>query len=186
MRVGATTVRLTGIEAPERDQVCTRPGNKRWRCGEAASAALGRLINGRALTCEVKGADAGGLASGICREGAAEINQALVRGGHVFAETGLLARYGAAEAEAKTAKAGIWSGDNERPGPWRTKVWEEAKRRAPSGCPIKGQVAGTARTYVLPWGPDYERVRVNPTRGGRWFCTEAEAIAAGWKVAGRG
>ena len=42
-------------------------------------------------------------------------------------------------------------------------------------------VAGGARVYVLPWSPDYGRVRVSKSRGGRWFCSEQEAIAAGWE-----
>ena len=59
-------------------------------------------------------------------------------------------------------------------------------RRAPDGCPIKGQVTASSRTYVLPWSPDYERARVQSTRGERWFCSEQEAVAAGFKAAQRG
>jgi hypothetical protein len=90
------------------------------------------------------------------------------------------------EREARSAKAGLWSGDVERPAAYRDKLWAEAKRRAPDGCPIKGQVAGAQRTYVLPWSPDYERARVQKTRGERWFCSEQEALAAGFKAAQRG
>jgi hypothetical protein len=36
----------------------------------------------------------------------------------------------------------------------------------------------------MPGQVSYERIRVNPARGGRWFCSEDEAIAAGWTVAG--
>ena len=101
----------------------------------------------------------------------------------VFAEGGLFASYTSIEREARAAKTGIWAaGEPERPSEFRAKVWEEAKRRAPDGCPIKGQVAGSARTYVLPWSPDYERVRVQRARGERWFCSEPEAAAAGFKA----
>lgn len=185
VRIGQAVLRLADIEAPERDQVCTRPGNRRWRCGDSAANALARLANGRALKCELRGRDANGTALATCRDGETDINAQLVKGGLVFAEAGLLARYGALEGEARAAKAGLWGGDAMRPAEWRRKVWEEAKRRAPTGCPIKGQMAGGARTYVLPWSQDYERVRVNPQRGGRWFCSEEEAITAGWRVAGR-
>ena len=43
-----TTVRLAGIEVPERQQSCGT-GSRRYRCGAAAQAALGKLVNGRTL-----------------------------------------------------------------------------------------------------------------------------------------
>ena len=110
-----------------------------------------------------------------------------MRQGHAFAASGLFASYSGLEREARTAKAGMWAGgEAERPSEFRAKVWEEAKRRAPDGCPIKGLVTGRERVYVLPWSPDYERGRIQKARGERWFCSEQEALAAGWKPAVRG
>ena len=182
LRIGTDLVKLADIEAPERDQRCTRSGNRRWRCGEAAAAALGRLVGNRSISCEIRGS-ADGVALGLCRDGATDINAQLVRGGHVFAKEGLMSRYGSVENEAKAAKAGVWAGEAERPSAYRARFWEEAKRRAPEGCPIKATARGQARNYVLPWASDYDRVRVNTARGGRWFCSEQEAIAAGWTMA---
>lgn len=181
LRIGPTLVKLAGIEVPEREQRCRRPGNRRWRCAEAAHDALARLTRGRTVKCDIKGSDAAGRASGVCAAGASDIGAALVKGGHAFAEQGFLARYGREEAQAQTAKVGLWNGEAERPANYRARAWEEAKRSAPDGCPIKGQIAGRARVYVLPWSPDYDRVRVSKARGGRWFCSEQEAIAAGWE-----
>ncbi len=183
LRVGQTVVRLGDIEAPEKDQRCLRSG-KRWRCGEAAAAALAKLANGRTLKCDVRGAEAAGIALGICRDGTTEINGQLVKGGHVFARSGLMARYGTLEGEAKAAKAGLWSGEAERPSVYRARLWDEAKKKAPDGCPIKASAQGSSRAYVMPWAPDYERVRVNSARGGRWFCSEQDAVAAGWTARG--
>jgi hypothetical protein len=64
-------------------------------------------------------------------------------------------------------------------------MWEAAKKAAPSGCPIKGHVARGERIYVVPWAPSYARTRVRESRGGRWFCNENEAVAAGWKPTDR-
>ena len=90
------------------------------------------------------------------------------------------------EQEAKAAKAGLWvGGDAERPSEYRAKAWEEAKRRAPDGCPIKGLVRDGDRVYVVPGTADYERGRVQTSRGGRWFCSEREAVSAGFKAASR-
>jgi endonuclease YncB( thermonuclease family) len=185
LRVGGTTLRLSGIDTPEGEQRCGKAGRS-WRCGAAAEIALSRLVNGQRVSCSLSGGDDAGHALGRCTVGQKDVGAELVRQGHVFAEEGLLARYAAEEREARAGKAGMWSGDVERPAEYRAKLWEEAKRRAPEGCPIKGQVTGSARTYVLPWSPDYERARVQKARGERWFCSEQEAVAAGFRAAQRG
>jgi endonuclease YncB( thermonuclease family) len=185
LRVAGTTVRLAGIEAPERQQTCGA-GGRRYQCEAAAQAALGRLVNGRALSCTLSGTDPAGRPLATCmRGGTLDVNGELVRQGHAFAASGLFGSYSGLEREARTAKAGMWAGgEAERPAEFRAKVWEEAKRRAPDGCPIKGLVTGRERVYVLPWSPDYERGRIQKARGERWFCSEQEALAAGWKQRG--
>jgi endonuclease YncB( thermonuclease family) len=185
LKVGGTTLRLSGIEAPEREQRCGKDSNK-WRCAEAAQSALLRVVSGRSVRCTLTGTDKAGRPLGYCFIDGVDINAELVRQGHVFAESGLFARYGAQEREARDGKAGMWVGDTARPAAFRAKAWEEAKRRAPDGCPIKGQVTGQERVYVLPGAPDYERVRVQSSRGDRWFCSEQEAASAGFKAAQRG
>lgn len=186
LRVAGTEVKLGGIEAPESEQRCNRAGGRSWRCGAAAETALARLVNGRRVSCVLSGTDEVGRTLGQCSVGAKDVAAELVRQGHVFADGSLLARYASQEREARAAKAGLWSGEPERPAAYRAKLWEEAKRRAPEGCPIKGQVSGASRVYVLPWSPDYERARVQKARGERWFCSEQEAVAAGFKAAPRG
>jgi hypothetical protein len=183
--VGGTPLRLAGIEAHESEQRCGR-GSNRWRCRSVAETVLSRLVNSRTVACVLSGSDEAGRTLGRCTVGGTDVAAELVRQGYVFAESGLLARYAGEEREARAAKAGLWSGDVERPAEYRAKLWEEARRRAPDGCPIKGQVTASARIYVLPWSPDYERARVQAGRGERWFCSEQEAVAAGFKAAQRG
>lgn len=182
LKVGGTVVKLAGIEAPEEDQRCAGPGERRWRCAPAAREALARTLRSRSLTCRLAGEDEGGQRLATCVDGDTDIAAELVRSGHVFAVPGFFARYGTAEGEARAAKAGVWLGEAvERPSEFRAKRWAEAKRNAPEGCPIKGRVASGSRTYVLPWSSSYERVRVRQNRGERWFCSEQEARAAGWR-----
>ena len=186
VRVAGTTVRLAGIEAPELQQSCGAAA-RRTRCGAAAQAALGKLVNGRTLACAVSGADGAGRPLATCTRGGLDVNGELVRQGHAFAARGLFAGYAGLERQARDAKLGIWAaGDVERPAEFRAKIWDEAKRHAPDGCPIKGLVTGEGRVYVLPWSPDYDRGRIQKTRGERWFCSEREAEAAGFKPAVRG
>ena len=186
VRVAGTTVRLAGIEAPELQQSCGTSA-RRTRCGAAAHAALGKLVNGRTLACAVGGVDSARRPLATCTRSGLDINGELVRQGHAFAVSGLFAGYAGLERQAREARLGIWAaGDVERPAEFRAKIWDEAKRRAPDGCPIKGLVTGEGRVYVLPWSPDYDRGRIQKTRGERWFCTEREAEAAGFKLAVRG
>lgn len=192
VRIGDTTIRLAGLEAPDRDQRCVRTasGNatRTWPCGEEAREALSRLVRAQTLKCEIGPKNATSIATGACRAGTTDIAEALVRSGHAFAEAGLLSQYRSAESEAKAVKAGLWGSgpDPERPAVWRARLWSEAKKQAPEGCPIKGRVTRGERIYVLPWSSEYAKARVSKQRGERWFCSEEEAVAAGWRVAGRG
>ncbi len=181
VRIAQSTVRLAGIEAPEREQECERPGARRWRCGLAAREALTRLLRGRAVTCRLSGVDEAGRVRGVCQAGGDDVAAELVRRGHVFADPGLLAPYGGLEREAKAARVGFWRGAAERPSEYRAKRWDDAKRQAPDGCPIKGQLTAEGRVYVLPWSGAYNKVKPRLARGERWFCSEDEARAAGWK-----
>jgi endonuclease YncB( thermonuclease family) len=119
LRIGETTVRLAGIEAPVPQARCG--GNR--RCGTAAEEALGRLVNGRTVTCKLSGTDAAGRQLGTCLRGDADIGAELVRKGHVFAAGGLFSAYASLEREARNAKAGIWAGgDPERPAEYRARA----------------------------------------------------------------
>lgn len=55
----------------------------------------------------------------------------------------------------------------------------------PPGCDIKGNVsqASGERIYHLPGLGSYQATVISPQYGERWFCTQAEAEAAGWRRA---
>jgi endonuclease YncB( thermonuclease family) len=50
-------------------------------------------------------------------------------------------------------------------------------------CRIKGNISESGKIYHVPGDESYEHTRVNTQKGERWFCTEAEAQAAGWRAA---
>ncbi|WP_444429667.1 sunset domain-containing protein [Rhodobacter capsulatus] len=54
----------------------------------------------------------------------------------------------------------------------------------PGACRIKGNISKKGQIFHLPGSRDYDRTRIDETRGERWFCTEAEARAAGWRPMG--
>lgn len=53
----------------------------------------------------------------------------------------------------------------------------------PGACTIKGNinVSTGERIYHVPGREYYGPTKINITKGERWFCTEAEAQAAGWR-----
>lgn len=186
LRVNATIVRLTGIEAPEQDQQCGGQGKeKRWKCGSAAQTALQEMVRGKTVRCDRGGANEHGEVVTSCNIDGRDIAAELASRGHVFATAGIFSSYGRQEQDARNAKLGVWRGTSERPAEYRARMWEVARKSAPDGCPIKGHLSGGERVYVVPWSPAYPRVKVQAERGGRWFCSEQEAQAAGWKAVSR-
>ena len=53
-------------------------------------------------------------------------------------------------------------------------------------CRIKGNVSigSGERIYHVPGQRYYEETNIRPEYGERWFCTEADARAAGWRKSG--
>ena len=51
-------------------------------------------------------------------------------------------------------------------------------------CNIKGNVSTQGeRIYHMPGDKYYEDTRISASHGERWFCSEEEARAAGWRRA---
>ncbi|EPE94402.1 sunset domain-containing protein [Rhizobium grahamii] len=55
-----------------------------------------------------------------------------------------------------------------------------------TACNIKGNVSINSgeRIYHVPGQHYYEATKISPQYGERWFCSEQEARAAGWRKAG--
>lgn len=51
IRIGAASLRLWGIDAPEDDQECLGRGGSGYRCGDASRQALVQLIEGKVVRC---------------------------------------------------------------------------------------------------------------------------------------
>lgn len=52
----------------------------------------------------------------------------------------------------------------------------------PVGCEVKGNISAKGeKIYHVPGQEYYTRTLIDPDKGERWFCTEAEAVANGWR-----
>lgn len=176
-------VRLEGIDAPELGQSCRRRDQGAWPCGIAAAKALESMIGNRDIDCSPAGVDKYGRTLGLCRSGALDLNREMVRVGLAWAFVKYSTSYVAVEAEARRAGTGVWQADNDPAWVFRERQWAGAEVEAPEGCAIKGNISDKGHIYHMPWSPWYKRVKVDPIRGERWFCSEADAEAAGWRPA---
>lgn len=186
LRIAGKVVALDGIDMLAPHQTCRREDGRSWRCGAEARSALQRLVRGKRLACEERSTNADGTPTVRCLAGEKDLAALFVREGHAFAAGTFLPTYRSEEAAARAAGSGVWAGVAERSEDWRRRLWTEASAAAPDGCPIKGTIKGRLHVFVLPDAQDYARIRVDTERGGRWFCSEEEALAAGFRHRGKG
>lgn len=177
LEIGGATIRLNGIDAPEHGQKC---GN--WRCGAAATDAMVALADGVALRCEAGPFDGYRRVIARCWSGDTDIGARMVRDGLAWAFVRYSDAYVAEEAEARVAEHGVWAHPSIPAWEYRAERWASAETEAPAGCPIKGNISDAGQIYHTPWSPWYSRTRINEAKGERWFCDEAEAVAAGWRA----
>ncbi len=183
--ISGERVRLHGIDAPEMRQTCAAPDGD-WSCGEWARDELLRLIGGAALRCTGIERDRYGRLVATCHADGRDLGAALVEGGAAIAYRRYSYAYTAQEDRARRARRGMWAeGETDlvRPAQWRQT--QTPAQAAPGECAIKGNISSNGRIYHLPGQRDYALTRIDTSRGERWFCTEEEASAAGWRRAQR-
>ena len=189
-------IRLFGIDAPESAQTCRASGS-RWRCGERATRGLRERIGGRTVTCEERDVDRYGRIVAVCRAGGEDMNAWMVERGFALAYRRYSRAYVGEEAAARSARRGLWRGDFVAPWDWRRGerlAGADTQRAEDSGissggvgnCRIKGNISRSGeRIYHVPGAQHYERTRISTAKGERWFCSQREARAAGWRKAKR-
>lgn len=175
-------VRLAGIDAPETAQPCDDAQGRAYPCGEVALDTLRSLIRGRSVTCQGEEYDRYDRLIATCRAGQTKLNQTMVARGWAVAFQRFSDKFLEEELDAAKLGRGLWQGRFQRPAEFRDQRWRAEESKSPRGCPIKGNISSSGRIYHTPWSRWYARTRINQGRGERWFCSEAEAIAAGWRA----
>tara|TARA_R100001129_G_scaffold185623_1_gene174405 strand:- start:1236 stop:1910 length:675 start_codon:yes stop_codon:yes gene_type:complete len=181
-------VRLVGIDAPELDQSCERDGEA-WACGEEAKRQLDGIIAGQTVYCQGEEVDQYGRLLGTCSANRMNLNASMVEYGWATAFRAYSDDYLAQEHRARSAKAGIWKSEFALPEQHRIAAREASrpsakavpagrtKRLSSSACDIKGNRSRRGDwIYHLPGMQYYEQ-----TRPEEIFCSEADAIAAGYR-----
>jgi endonuclease YncB( thermonuclease family) len=201
---------LDGIDAPETDQVCLDGSAAVWACGIAARDKLRERVKDRDVVCDGKAYDSvyRNRRIAVCRiEGEPmSLNQWLVREGWAMnLEPQAKGRFRADEDDARSNGRGLWQGCFSRPREARrsnrntarllgaacpkvgtAKIRDllfPARPAMPAGCTIKGRyavragVTGHRGIYHMETCGSYRRTP-NPHR---WFCSEDEAQAEGFR-----
>jgi hypothetical protein len=198
LELGHLRIRLWGIDAPELDQRCgTRDGGE-WPCGAAARARLAALVGGAETGCQPRERDNHGRLVGRCAVDGVDLGALMVAEGLAWAYLAFTHAYAEGEAEARAAGVGIWQGPSvaawhhRSGGSWVAAAGRSATPPAPArpdepppeGCAIKGNISAIGeRVYHLPESRWYARTIIEAAGGERWFCSAAEAEAAGWRPA---
>jgi micrococcal nuclease len=174
-------VRYIGIDAPEMEG---------GLLAEESRAADRALVEGKTIVMirDLSEADRYGRLLRYVFSGGVFVNRELVRIGLARAETfppdvACAAEFQAAEDEARRDGRGIW-GLLGSP-TYATNAGPSCAGGCitpPAGCRIKGNIsAGGEKIYHVPGQKYYDQTVIDPEKGERWFCSEAEAVAAGWR-----
>ena len=211
IQLGDVSYRLDGIDAPELDQICIDDHADPWSCGIDARDQLTKLINGRNVHCDDLGPDKlfKKRHAGVCTiEGeSTSLNQQVAQMGlAISVEPALKVHAKDDAASAQADKRGLWKGCFIAPQEFRLgkkdgaliggscRADRDKEIRAvlfpedvamPPSCAIKGKLAVRARVtgnvgiYHLQGCPSYAGL----PRPDRWFCSEDDAQAAGFRRA---
>ncbi len=153
------------------------------------------------MTCEDLGRDRYKRIIARCTVAGEDLEKWMVANGWALAYRRYSLDYVDEEADARAARRGIWAGEFVKPWEWRRgKRLDSAESeectacdlrhkrllKRSEKCAIKGNINRKGeRIYQVPGGEWYDRTKIDPAKGERWFCTEAEAEAAGWRKAVR-
>jgi endonuclease YncB( thermonuclease family) len=211
LQLAGVTYRLDGVDAPEFDQICLDDHADPWTCGVEARDQLAKMIGARGVHCEDLGADKiiPKRRAGLCTVDGetTSLNQLLVRQGFALnSEPSAKEPFKDDETAARNDRRGLWRGCFVAPQEFRRgkkdgallgaacrsdkdreirQVLFPEEPATPPGCNIKAKFAVRARVtgnlgiYHLQGCRSYAPL----TKPDRWFCSEDDAQAAGFRRA---
>lgn len=116
---GRVRVRLYGIDAFERDQLCKRRDGTRFPCGQVAKAMLANLVAQDMVACSKRDVDSYGRVVAVCTVTDFDVGAELVKAGLALAYRHYSNDYIEDENSAREARLGAWNGTFRAPWDWR-------------------------------------------------------------------
>lgn len=174
IKIGADTIRLWGIDAPEAKQLCgTDP------CGQQATEVLQMLVERAPLViCQERTKDRYERSVAVCRARGMDLSAAMVWTGHAMAFRRYSLDYVAEEDNARSENRGAWAQGFGDPAAFRNPEAAQPDSAPRTGhCIVKGNVTSKGeRIYHVESSPSYSRVVPE-----QCFESEEEARAAGFR-----
>jgi len=181
LEIHGKRIRLHGIDAPENGQSCL-VGSRKYRCGQWASQALSDKIMRGTVSCTPRDSDRYGRVVAVCRFRGMDLNAWMVSKGWALAYRLYSRDYIRQENRASNSQVGVWQGKFVKPWDWRRgKRLTVTKGKERGRCIIKGNISRRGHIYHVPGDKYYSRTKITTSKGERWFCSEVEARAAGWR-----
>ena len=127
IKINSDKIRLFGIDAPEKQQQCSRSWltisflsfSKNYPCGQISANRLKKKINDKFVICKSSSKDRYKRFIAECFLNKTNINAWMVQTGHAVVYEKYSKKFVAQEIFAKKEKLGLWSGTFEMPWDWR-------------------------------------------------------------------
>lgn len=183
VKIGARKekVRLLGIDAPE-----TKNTSKSVQCfGKEAFKKMKKLVLGKKVRLEADSTNSdrdkyNRLLRYLYLKDGTFVNANLVKNGYAFAyfkfPFQFKAEFQQYQTKAREARKGLWNSDN------CPQEKLPATTNNTSICAIKGNINSSGdKIYHMPNGSYYNQTTIDESAGEKWFCSEEEAVADGWR-----
>ncbi|MDZ4136784.1 MAG: thermonuclease family protein, partial [Paracoccaceae bacterium] len=153
--------------------------------GTWATQTLTGLIGNRPVSCTPQDRDRYGRIVATCTVLGRDLGRDMVRAGAARAYLRYSEIYLPDETTAKANARGLWSGSFTQPETFRqTAKAPKLAKAAPQDCAIKGNISARGvRIFHVPGQRDYAATRISTAKGEAYFCSEAQAKAAGFRAA---
>lgn len=182
------TVRLIGVNTPE----SVDPRRPVECYGKEASSYVNELLNDKLVYLESDptqtNVDRYGRLLRYVYLGDELINQKIINEGFGLEYTynspyQFQKEFRDAQLSARNQNKGLWNQNNCPNNSQNiiTNVFES--NMDTDQCNIKGNISNNQKIYHLPNCRDYQKTQISVENGEKWFCTEDEAIEAGWRKA---
>jgi len=173
------TIRLVGIDTPESGECFSSESTARLR-----QLILGKTVELHTDDSQGERDHYGRLLRFVFLENGTNINKKMISEGFAREYTyqshyKYQEDFQSAEEEARHEKRGLWADDT-----CAGLVDGLGSGIVDPSCRIKGNISSSgAKNYHLVECRDWKKTKINLEHGERWFCSEAEAVAAGWRRA---
>ena len=180
IRIADVEIRLHGIDAPKRQQMCKVKGED-WTCGRTATETLSFLSIGAPFRCTWTERDRYDRALATCFRKDTNINDMMVGVGMALAYRKYSDIYVKQEDEARAENRGLWDAEFIPPWDWHNGVRLAGNELPDRDCPVKGNVNRKGdRIYHAKGWRDYSKVRLNKNERDICFQTVLDAELAGF------